>query len=81
MTLEDVESPLKYDVKNGVAHRYWKDMLSILLLSAYNKLYDRYDPSEILNVYGEKTPRKREWNYEKAKEASDAKKEKLFSQV
>ena len=81
MTLEDVENPLKYDVKNGVAHGYWKDMLSILLLSAHDKLHDRCDPSEILNVHGEKTPRKREWNHEKAKEASDAKKEKLFSQV
>ncbi|KAM5347865.1 hypothetical protein ACJ41O_007689 [Fusarium nematophilum] len=43
------EDLTKYDVKNGVAHGYWKDLLNILAIAANNKLDALSDPRDVLN--------------------------------
>lgn len=40
----------RFDVKHGVAHGYWKDILNILAFSANGKLDVLADPSQILNT-------------------------------
>ena len=42
-----------FDVRHGVAHGYWKDMLNILVLSAESKLSVLARPQDVLNVEGE----------------------------
>ncbi|KAM0563184.1 hypothetical protein ACHAPJ_000900 [Fusarium lateritium] len=39
----------KYDVKNGVAHGYWKDLLNILAMAANDKLTVLDEPRDVLN--------------------------------
>lgn len=38
----------KFDVKNGVSHGYWKDLLNILAIAANGKLNVLSDPAEVL---------------------------------
>ncbi|KAH7275048.1 hypothetical protein B0J15DRAFT_507005 [Fusarium solani] len=47
--VKDENDPSKYDVKHGVAHGYWKDLLNILALAANNKLDGLSDPKSVLN--------------------------------
>lgn len=42
--------PARFDVKNGVAHGYWKDLLNLLALHANGKLDVLAEPRDILNV-------------------------------
>ncbi|KAH6965239.1 hypothetical protein EDB82DRAFT_467201 [Fusarium venenatum] len=39
----------KFDVKNGVSHGYWKDLLNMLALAANKKFTVLDDPKDILN--------------------------------
>lgn len=50
----DEHNPACFDVKNGVAHGYWKDLLNLLVLHAENKLDGITDPRDVLNVKQEK---------------------------
>ncbi|KAK3990424.1 hypothetical protein QBC44DRAFT_325139 [Cladorrhinum sp. PSN332] len=47
---EEEEERTKFDVKNGVSHGYWKDMLNLLALAANEKLTVFSNPGEILNI-------------------------------
>ncbi|KAI1015204.1 hypothetical protein LB503_003970 [Fusarium chuoi] len=47
---ENDDDSTKFDVKNGVAHGYWKDMLNILAIAANDKLTVIDDPKEVLNT-------------------------------
>ncbi|KAI8689671.1 hypothetical protein NCS56_00230800 [Fusarium sp. Ph1] len=47
--VKEEDDPTKYDVKHGVAHGYWKDLLNILALAANNKLDGLSDPKSVLN--------------------------------
>lgn len=47
--VKDENDPAKYDVRHGVAHGYWKDLLNILALAANNKLDVLADPRTVLN--------------------------------
>ncbi|KAK0706221.1 hypothetical protein B0T26DRAFT_875448 [Lasiosphaeria miniovina] len=47
---QDESDPARFDVRNGVAHGYWKDLLNILALSANNKLSVLASPRKILNI-------------------------------
>lgn len=40
----------RYDVRYGVSHGYWKDLLNILALAAEKKLKVLEDPKDVLNV-------------------------------
>jgi hypothetical protein len=46
---ENEDESTKYNVKNGVAHGYWKDLLNLLALAANNKLTVLDDPKDVLN--------------------------------
>lgn len=55
----DEDDPARFDIKNGVAHGYWKDLLNILALRVNGKLDVLADPRDILNVEREKS--KKNW--------------------
>ncbi|KAM0274486.1 hypothetical protein ACHAPA_000586 [Fusarium lateritium] len=46
---ENEDEFTKYNVKNGVAHGYWKDLLNLLALAANDKLTVLDDPKDVLN--------------------------------
>ncbi|CAH0050342.1 unnamed protein product [Clonostachys solani] len=46
---KDPSRPETYDVKHGVAHGYWKDIINILALAANNQLSVLADPKDVLN--------------------------------
>ncbi|KAI1069840.1 hypothetical protein LB507_007980 [Fusarium sp. FIESC RH6] len=46
---ENQDEASKFDVKNGVAHGYWKDLLNILALAVNDKLTALDNPRDILN--------------------------------
>lgn len=64
----DKDDPARFDVRNGVAHGYWKDLLNILALYVNGKLDVLANPRDILNVEREKS--KKDWpkNQEIAKD-------------
>ncbi|KAK0391477.1 hypothetical protein NLU13_0978 [Sarocladium strictum] len=58
------DDPTRFDVKHGVAHGYWKDLLNILALAANGELTVLSDPGKILNpenpsYFKERSKRKR----------------------
>ncbi|KAK0614380.1 hypothetical protein B0T14DRAFT_528411 [Immersiella caudata] len=60
------ENPESFDVRNGVAHGYWKDLLNILALSANDKLTVLANPREVLNI--EREGKGKSVDQEKAKQ-------------
>lgn len=42
--------PTRFDVRNGVAHGYWKDLLNLLVLSVQGKLDVLVNPRDVLNI-------------------------------
>jgi hypothetical protein len=62
----------EFDVKFGVSHGYWKDLLNILALSANDQLKVDGDPKSILNVSKPKEkPWKRDWTKGKKKTVNE----------
>lgn len=57
----------RFDVKHGVAHGYWKDLLSILALHANGKLDVLANPRDVLNIAAEKDKKKWPNSKEQAK--------------
>ncbi|KAH8783228.1 hypothetical protein F5883DRAFT_680296 [Diaporthe sp. PMI_573] len=53
----DDDDPARFDVKNGVAHGYWKDLLNILALYVNDKLDVLANPRDIFNIEQEKSRR------------------------
>ncbi|UNI16950.1 hypothetical protein JDV02_003332 [Purpureocillium takamizusanense] len=49
----DDDERTKFDVKHGVAHGYWKDLLNILALAVNGELHVLGDPRDVLNVENE----------------------------
>ncbi|TFB00312.1 Uncharacterized protein CCMA1212_007787 [Trichoderma ghanense] len=49
----DVDAVDRFDVRHGVAHGYWKDLLNILVLGMEKKLDVLEDPRGVLNVENE----------------------------
>lgn len=46
---KDEKDHTKFDVRHGVAHGYWKDLLNILALAANKQLHVLADPRDVLN--------------------------------
>ena len=62
----------EFDVKYGVAHGYWKDLLNILVLAAHDKLRVSADPRSVLNVDKPKEKKyKRDWTEGRKKKRTD----------
>ncbi|KAJ9656625.1 hypothetical protein H2198_004859 [Neophaeococcomyces mojaviensis] len=74
------DDPTRFDVKNGVAHGYWKDLLNILALAVDGKLDVLANPRDLLNIESKdakkKGIKKKDilWDEEKAKEIRNEKK-------
>ncbi|KAK2612763.1 hypothetical protein QQS21_001214 [Conoideocrella luteorostrata] len=47
---QDTDERVAFDVRYGVSHGYWKDLLNLLALAANNKLDVLSDPADVLNV-------------------------------
>jgi hypothetical protein len=64
----------QYDVKNGVAHGYWKDLLNILALVADGAIDEEGEIGRLLNNdAGKKVkPWKRDWDHENAEKRKRA---------
>lgn len=61
-TLDEDSALSEFDVKFGVAHGYWKDLLNILALAANDQLKVNGFPRSVLNVNKPAdTPQKRDW--------------------
>jgi hypothetical protein len=56
VVVEDESDRARFDVRHGVAHGYWKDLLNLLALSANGDLSVLSTPREILNIENEKAP-------------------------
>ena len=68
-----------WDVRNGVAHGYWKDLLNILALAANGELRCEGDPSKVLNIT---IPQKgRNWDHDSARDIRHNKQEKHNEEV
>lgn len=50
----DDNDPARFDVRNGVAHGYWKDLLNLLVLCVSGKLDVLANPRDILNIEQQK---------------------------
>lgn len=70
----DSAAVTEFDVKNGVSHGYWKDLLNILALIAADATDYTEKIRELLNNDSGKSikPKQREWNHEKAKKRKRA---------
>ncbi|EMD00088.1 hypothetical protein BAUCODRAFT_64234 [Baudoinia panamericana UAMH 10762] len=60
LKLDDEAKLNEFDIKYGVAHGYWKDLLNILVLAVNGELKVDGTPSKVLNVKAPE-PYKREW--------------------
>lgn len=83
----DENDPARFDVRNGVAHGYWKDLLNILALYVNGKLDVLANPRDILNIEQEKDksnwPKSREEAQTMRREKRDARHEtavKIFQE-
>ncbi|KAF2815229.1 uncharacterized protein BDZ99DRAFT_459160 [Mytilinidion resinicola] len=81
---EPVASEKSHDVKYGVSHGYWKDLLNLVVLSAHDQLKANSNPSSILDTHPEqskKAKRKREWDPKAAKELREKAKKEQHDRV
>lgn len=46
----DLDETAEFDVKHGVSHGYWKDLLNLLALAANNKFNCTSNPADVLNL-------------------------------
>ncbi|TRX97069.1 hypothetical protein FHL15_001863 [Xylaria flabelliformis] len=53
---KDGDDVTRFDVRHGVSHGYWKDLLNILVLSVRRHLDVLAHPKDVLNVTMEKNP-------------------------
>jgi hypothetical protein len=66
---EGQDEETRHDVRNGVSHGYWKDLLNILALAANDKLNVLSNPSDVLNVHADKETKKTSKEEAKTKRA------------
>lgn len=64
----------EFDVRYGVAHGYWKDLLNILMLRVAGELRVDGNPRSVLNIEkpDDKKKWKRKWSHEDAKTRKEA---------
>lgn len=71
-----------YDVNNGAAHGYWKDLPNLLALAVNDQLKINGDIEALFNVsVKSEKPRPRNWSKDKAKEDRKAKKIERFNRA
>ncbi|RYP06032.1 hypothetical protein DL764_003395 [Monosporascus ibericus] len=72
---KDEDDVTRFDMRNGVSHGYWKDLLNILALSANELLTVFARPEDILNAAREREDKG--WGPRPDKEAAKAKRHEL----
>ncbi|KAF1842258.1 uncharacterized protein K460DRAFT_345940 [Cucurbitaria berberidis CBS 394.84] len=81
----DEANPAKtHDVRNGLSHGYWKDLLNLVVFAANDQLKFDGDPSALLNQKADNTSkgkRKRNWDQASAKELRRQKKKEQNERV
>jgi hypothetical protein len=73
-----------YDVRFGVSHGYWKDLLNLLVFAANDELKFNGDPSALLTQKPDNTgagKRGRQWDPTKAKELRKQKETERYNRV
>ncbi|KAB5575325.1 hypothetical protein GE09DRAFT_955358 [Coniochaeta sp. 2T2.1] len=65
---KDESDPSRFDVRHGVAHGYWKDLLNILALSANGDLNVIANPRDILNIENETAGPRRNKDHKREQE-------------
>lgn len=75
--VNNTEGADAYDIRNGVSHGYWKDLLNILALAANGELRASGDPDVLSTAKWKVANSLREWDHEAAKRR---KKDKLAEQ-
>ncbi|KAL9060794.1 MAG: hypothetical protein Q9162_000498 [Coniocarpon cinnabarinum] len=82
-SLDQEGNTTRFDVENGVAHGYWKDLLNILALAANDALHIDIDPSVILNAHGGRKPRlkSRVWDEQAASRRRELKANYVFDHI
>ncbi|KAB5518179.1 hypothetical protein GE09DRAFT_978463 [Coniochaeta sp. 2T2.1] len=65
---KDDSDPSRFDVRHGVAHGYWKDLLNILALSANGDLNVIANPRDILNIENETAGPRRSKDHKREQE-------------
>ncbi|OAL52769.1 hypothetical protein IQ07DRAFT_585879 [Pyrenochaeta sp. DS3sAY3a] len=77
--------PLKaYDVRHGLSHGYWKDLLNLVVFAANDQLTTKGDPTALLNQTRDNSSegkRKRNWDKASAKESRHQKKKEQNNHV
>lgn len=72
----------EFDVKYGVAHGYWKDLLNILALAANDELKVDGDPRKVLNIAKPtEKPHKRNWKKGSKKEQTAERHTRVLSKL
>ncbi|KAK5106063.1 hypothetical protein LTS08_000179 [Lithohypha guttulata] len=66
--IEKHDDPTAFDIDNGVAHGYWKDLLNLVVFSVNDSLNVDIDPEHLLNIKNGQRSTKI-WDAAKAKEA------------
>ncbi|KAM3422107.1 hypothetical protein BST61_g2481 [Cercospora zeina] len=81
--LSELESAdAEFDVRYGVAHGYWKDLLNLLALAANDELNHAGNPSGILTTEKSKTKKfKRDWTEGRKKKVNEARHETVLSKL
>ncbi|KAF2007352.1 hypothetical protein P154DRAFT_517102 [Amniculicola lignicola CBS 123094] len=81
----EIDPDKAYDVRFGVSHGYWKDLLNLVALAANNELKVDGDPASLLLQKSDKelpkVKRKREWDAAKAKELRQQKQTDRYQQA
>ena len=65
---KDAHDPSRFDMRDGVAHGYWKDLLNILVLAVDGTLDVLANPKDLLNIENHGKKSERIWEADKAKE-------------
>ncbi|KAI0571018.1 DUF2828 domain-containing protein [Pyrenophora tritici-repentis] len=81
---EDVDPAKAHDVRYGMSHGYWKDLLNLVVFAANDQLKFDGDPSSLLTQKRDESyeaKRKRNWDPKSAKAARQQKKQEQNERV
>jgi hypothetical protein len=82
--VDELDPTKAHDVRFGMSHGYWKDLLNLVVFAANDQLKLDSDPSLLLNQKPDTTrgsKRKRVWDHQIAKEARQRKKKEQNERV
>ena len=84
MDVEEGDPTKAFDVRYGVSHGYWKDLLNLVVFAANDQLRFDGDPASLLTIKPDNSAegkRKRTWDQQTAKEARHLKRKQQHERV